>query len=151
MIATFHGSWNVGIKPVAFTVSPSCRLLTQFAALQYLNTFLYTSMENQRLYHDRHHGSVWIRPCSSVAEICCNLLSSFVHLQILQCRTPAQRLFIMKSFFGHVPDLVKHTVAMDVVEYAYNEYANALQRCQLASEFYGNEFQIFKVFFVISS
>ena len=35
--------------------------------------------------------------------------------------------------------------ASDVVEYAYNEYANASQRLALLEDFYGPSFQLFKV------
>lgn len=52
---------------------------------------------------------------------------------------------MINSLYGHVVELMKHSVAADVVEMAYNDYANALQRSKMASEFYGAEFKLFKV------
>ncbi len=40
--------------------------------------------------------------------------------------------------------MIKHADAGEVVETAYNEYANGKQRTALVQEFYGSEFALFK-------
>ena len=47
-------------------------------------------------------------------------------------------------FYNNVVRLVKHTEASEIVELAYNEYANASQRSLLVQEFYGPQFALFK-------
>ena len=40
--------------------------------------------------------------------------------------------------------LVRHTEAAEILEIAYNDYANATQRAALVIEFYGPQFSLFK-------
>lgn len=62
------------------------------------------------------------------------------------CRTKEQRDFLFKrTLYGNVRKLVKHKDAAEVVEYAYDEFANAHQRQALVEEFYGPSFSLFKV------
>ena len=58
--------------------------------------------------------------------------------------TPTQRGHLMTCFYNHVPTLVRHKEASDLIELAYNEYANAQQRSLLVQEFYGPQFALFK-------
>ncbi|XP_052095978.1 pumilio homolog 3-like [Mytilus californianus] len=51
---------------------------------------------------------------------------------------------VFKSFHGNVRKLVRHREASDLVEFAYNEYANAPQRLSLLEDFYGPSFILFK-------
>ncbi|XP_048763203.2 pumilio homolog 3-like isoform X2 [Ostrea edulis] len=51
---------------------------------------------------------------------------------------------VIKSFHGSIRKLVRHTEACEVVELAYNDYANAGQRLSLLEEFYGPSFTFFK-------
>ena len=51
---------------------------------------------------------------------------------------------MISSLYGHVCKLIRHAEASEVVEFAYNEYANRTQRTALVQEFYGSEFAIFK-------
>lgn len=56
----------------------------------------------------------------------------------------AERAEVIKSLYGHVRKLIRHSEAGDVVEVAYNDYANATQRKALIQEFYGTDFALFK-------
>ena len=40
--------------------------------------------------------------------------------------------------------MVRHTEAAEILEIAYNDYANAGQRAALVKEFYGPQFSLFK-------
>jgi len=51
---------------------------------------------------------------------------------------------VISALYGHVRALVRRSEASEVVEFAYNEYANLEQRTCLVLEFYGSEFAIFK-------
>lgn len=51
---------------------------------------------------------------------------------------------MIASLYGHVRKLIRHSEAGEVVEIAYNDYANAAQRTALIQEFYGSEFALFK-------
>ncbi|XP_062611509.1 pumilio homolog 3-like [Saccostrea cucullata] len=51
---------------------------------------------------------------------------------------------VIKSFHGSVRKLVRHAEASEVVELAYNDYANASQRLSLLEDFYGPSFTLFK-------
>ena len=51
---------------------------------------------------------------------------------------------MIRAFYGQVRTLIRHAEASDVVEFAYNEYANRDQRAALVQEFYGSEFAVFK-------
>jgi len=68
----------------------------------------------------------------------------FFVIKMIKYGTIAHREHIIKSFYGHVTELMRHNFGADVVEYAYNDFANAQQRSMLASEFYGPEFILFK-------
>ena len=46
--------------------------------------------------------------------------------------------------YGHVTKLVRHREAVDVVEAAYNDHTNAVQRSMLTQEFYGPQYALFK-------
>ena len=51
---------------------------------------------------------------------------------------------MISSLYGHVRKLIRHSEAGEIVELAYNDYANAAQRTALIQEFYGSEFALFK-------
>ena len=51
---------------------------------------------------------------------------------------------MISSLYGHVRKLIRHTEGAEVVEMAYNDYANLGQRTALVQEFYGTEFALFK-------
>lgn len=62
----------------------------------------------------------------------------------MSCSKPSQREILISMLYNNVVRLVKHTEAAEIVELAYNEYANALQRAMLIQEFYGPQFALFK-------
>ncbi|CAH1774282.1 unnamed protein product [Owenia fusiformis] len=70
--------------------------------------------------------------------------SKFFVKKMLKHGTKAQRNHILKCFYGHVKKLIRHAEAAEVVEYGYNDWANAPQRAALVEEFYGPSFALFK-------
>ena len=62
----------------------------------------------------------------------------------LRYSSTEERGHVIRSLYGHVLKLVRHNEACDIVEVAYNDYANAKQRTALVQEFYGTEFALFK-------
>ncbi|XP_067289770.1 pumilio homolog 3 [Pseudorasbora parva] len=51
---------------------------------------------------------------------------------------------VMLAFKGKVRQMLRHSEASSVVEYAYNDKAILSQRLMLTEELYGNTFQVFK-------
>lgn len=49
------------------------------------------------------------------------------------------------GFKGKVRQMLRHSEASSVVEYAYNDKAILSQRLMLTEELYGTTFQVFKV------
>ena len=58
--------------------------------------------------------------------------------------TASERGHVISSLYGHVRRMVRHSEAAEVLEIAYNDYANASQRAALVKEFYGPQFSLFK-------
>ena len=58
--------------------------------------------------------------------------------------SPVQRSQLIKCYYSHVQSLVRHKEAIELVELAYNDYANASERSLLIQEFYGPQFAVFK-------
>ena len=58
--------------------------------------------------------------------------------------TPEQRGNLITMLYNNVLRLVKHTEASEIVELAYNDYANATQRSLMLQEFYGPQYALFK-------
>lgn len=52
---------------------------------------------------------------------------------------------VMQTFKGHVRQMLRHSAASTVIEYAYNDKAMLAQRLMLADELYGNTYAICKV------
>ena len=52
---------------------------------------------------------------------------------------------VMLAFKGKVKQMLRHTEASSVVEYAYDEKAVLAQRLMLTEELYGNTFTVCKV------
>ena len=66
-------------------------------------------------------------------------------MKMLRYGTKEHRAHIMTCLHGQICKLVRHREAAEVLEMAYNNYANAKQRSALLEEFYGPRFAIFKV------
>ncbi|PIO75515.1 CPL domain protein [Teladorsagia circumcincta] len=74
-----------------------------------------------------------------------NKYAHFFVLRMLKYGTKEQRNMIISSFRGHAVSLMRIVYAAEVLEVAYNEYANAQQRFDIISEFYGKEFVLFRL------
>ncbi|KAK2721895.1 hypothetical protein QYM36_004017, partial [Artemia franciscana] len=68
----------------------------------------------------------------------------FYILKVLRYGTKEQRQNVIQMFRGHVVSLLRHKIGSKVLETAYNDWANALERAEICQEFYGPEFKIFK-------
>uniref|UniRef100_A0A8C7WUZ0 Pumilio RNA-binding family member 3 n=1 Tax=Oryzias sinensis TaxID=183150 RepID=A0A8C7WUZ0_9TELE len=51
---------------------------------------------------------------------------------------------VMQTFKGHVRQMLRHSAASTIIEYAYNDKAMLAQRLMLADELYGNTYAICK-------
>ncbi|XP_050711050.1 pumilio homolog 3-like [Eriocheir sinensis] len=69
--------------------------------------------------------------------------SRFFVLKILRYGSRAQKDHVISSLKGQVVKLMKHKTASDVVELAFNDYANAKQRSMMIQEFFGPQFRLF--------
>jgi len=58
------------------------------------------------------------------------------------CRTSEQREYLFRQFKGKCEEMMRHTYAALILEYAYNDYANAQQRFMIVREFYGQQFTL---------
>ncbi|KAJ3087344.1 hypothetical protein HK102_011301 [Quaeritorhiza haematococci] len=76
-------------------------------------------------------------------ELAKNHYGRFIVSKLLNL-CPNHRNDVIKSFYGKVRKLIRHSDAAMVVEEAYSQYANAEQRSALLEEFYGPEFALFK-------
>lgn len=78
-----------------------------------------------------------------IVELSKNRYAHFFVLKILRYGTRAQKDEVINSLKGNVVKLMKNKIASDVVELAYNDYANAKQRSMMIQEFFGPHFRIF--------
>ncbi|XP_034565560.1 pumilio homolog 3 [Notolabrus celidotus] len=51
---------------------------------------------------------------------------------------------LMQTFKGHVRQMLRHSMASSIIEYAYNDKAVLAQRLMLSEELYGNTFTVCK-------
>ncbi|XP_003387437.1 PREDICTED: pumilio homolog 3-like [Amphimedon queenslandica] len=70
--------------------------------------------------------------------------AKFVIKALFRYSSPVQRSQLIKCYYNHVQSLVRHKEAVELVELAYNDYANASERSLLVQEFYGPQFAVFK-------
>ncbi|EPB70319.1 CPL domain protein [Ancylostoma ceylanicum] len=68
----------------------------------------------------------------------------FFVLRMLKYGTKDQRATIIRAFRGHAVSLMRIVYAAEVLECAYNDFANAQQRFDIVSEFYGKQFVMFQ-------
>ncbi|XP_041360109.1 pumilio homolog 3-like [Gigantopelta aegis] len=80
----------------------------------------------------------------NIVGMCKSKYAKFVIRKLLKYGTKQQRSFVIKQFHGKVRKLVRHREASEILELAYNEYANAAQRLSIMEEFYGPSFTLFK-------
>ena len=77
-------------------------------------------------------------------EIAKSQYGKFIVSKILNF-CPDYRKGVIESFYGNVRKIIKHRHAGLVLEEAYSQFANSMQRTHLLAEFYGSEFVLFKV------
>ncbi|CAG9537190.1 unnamed protein product [Cercopithifilaria johnstoni] len=68
----------------------------------------------------------------------------FFVIKMLKHGSTVQRQIIFDAFRGHCVSLLRVSSAAQVLESAYNDYANAQQRYNIIIEFYGVDFAYFK-------
>uniref|UniRef100_A0A8R1XL68 CPL domain-containing protein n=2 Tax=Onchocerca volvulus TaxID=6282 RepID=A0A8R1XL68_ONCVO len=82
-----------------------------------------------------------------VPEIICMAKSKYARffvMKMLKYGSMIQRQIIFDAFRGHCVSLLRLSSAAQVLESAYNDYANAQQRYNIIVEFYGVDFAYFK-------
>ncbi|XP_064458359.1 pumilio homolog 3-like [Ornithodoros turicata] len=79
-----------------------------------------------------------------VVPMCKSTYAKFIVLKMLMKGTKKQRENVIKAFNTHIVSLMNHSEAGSIIEYYYNEHANAVQRSQLLQEFYSRDFALFK-------
>ncbi|CAJ0576073.1 unnamed protein product, partial [Mesorhabditis spiculigera] len=65
--------------------------------------------------------------------------------RMLKYGSRQQRSTIIDAFRGHAVAMLGNVFSADILESVYNEYANAQQRFDMITEFYGKEFVIFRL------
>lgn len=68
----------------------------------------------------------------------------FLVCKYMEYGTSAQRTDIIKSFHGHIKELMRNKEAAVIVDEIYAKFSNAAQKLALVEEFYGPEFAVFK-------
>ncbi len=74
-------------------------------------------------------------------------LVPFVYISIIiyvVLSTTNERGHVISTLYGKVRKLIRHSEASEIVEIAYNDWANASQRDNLLSEFYGPIVALYK-------
>uniref|UniRef100_A0AAU7VFU8 Pumilio-like protein 3 n=1 Tax=Enchytraeus coronatus TaxID=208440 RepID=A0AAU7VFU8_9ANNE len=79
-----------------------------------------------------------------ILEMMKSLYAKFIVRKFLKYGTKGQRDCIFTALKGHIRKLVRHKEAADIIECAYNMFANATQRAAMVEEFYGPLFLIYK-------
>lgn len=103
------------------------------------------AIECYESYGTAEHRNMLFEEVKDVVVLMCkSRYAKFIVMQILRKGTPEQKEHIIKAFNTHVVSLVNHCEAAAVVEYFYNEQANALQRSKLLQEFYSRDLALFK-------
>uniref|UniRef100_A0A0M3J8S8 Protein penguin (inferred by orthology to a D. melanogaster protein) n=1 Tax=Anisakis simplex TaxID=6269 RepID=A0A0M3J8S8_ANISI len=83
--------------------------------------------------------------CPEIVRMSKSKYARFFVTKMLKNGSAAQRNIIINAFRGHCVSLMRIQWAAEVLETAYNDYANAEQRSNIVSEFYGKEYLLFKV------
>ncbi|XP_071118685.1 pumilio homolog 3-like [Haliotis cracherodii] len=91
-----------------------------------------------------HRTAVMEEIKDDIVSMCKSKYAKFVIRKILKYGSKQQRNFMFKTFHGNVRKLIRHREAVEILEFAYNEYANAPQRLSMMEEFYGPSFTLFK-------
>ncbi|PAV71204.1 hypothetical protein WR25_26719 [Diploscapter pachys] len=81
---------------------------------------------------------------SEIVRMTKSKYAKFFVMKMLKNGNRHQRETIMNAFRGHAVSLLRITHSAEVLETAYNDFANAQQRFDIISEFYGKEFVLFR-------
>lgn len=92
---------------------------------------------------DEYRTALFEEVKGEIVKLCTNRYSRFIVLKILNYGTRQQKDDVINAVKGKVVKLMKSKIACDIVELAYNDYANAKQRSMLVQEFYGPGFRLF--------
>ncbi|CAJ0914174.1 unnamed protein product, partial [Mesorhabditis belari] len=65
--------------------------------------------------------------------------------RMLKYGTKLQKQIIIEAFKGHAVSMLANIYSADILESVYNEYADAQQRFNIITEFYGQEFVVFRI------
>ncbi|ELU16136.1 hypothetical protein CAPTEDRAFT_163846 [Capitella teleta] len=64
--------------------------------------------------------------------------------RLLKYGTKVQRNFVFSQMKGNICRFIKHAQAGEIVEYAFNEFANVSERTAMIEEFFGPCYQLYK-------
>ncbi|KAG8236484.1 hypothetical protein J437_LFUL016632, partial [Ladona fulva] len=81
---------------------------------------------------------------SNYVEICKSKYGSYTVRKLLKSGIRKIKNEIIGSLMGHIVKLMSHKIAAPVVSDSYELYSNAVQRCCLKQEFYGDMFRLSK-------
>ena len=81
---------------------------------------------------------------TQIIPICKTKYSKFLITSFLKRGNSQQRAQIMSLFSGHVRELLRHTEGGQVLELAYNDFADKEQRREIHLEIFSPEFKHFK-------
>ncbi|GAB1598326.1 pumilio homolog 3-like [Argonauta hians] len=79
-----------------------------------------------------------------VVEMVESKYAKFIVRKFLTYGSKSERSAVFKSLCGQASRLIRHREASEVIEFAYNEYANATQRQALLEDFYGATYKFLK-------
>jgi len=79
-----------------------------------------------------------------ILEMTQSKYAKFFVRKLLKYGTKAQKSYVFRCLYGNVRKLIRHKEAAEIVEIAYNDFANANQRSSLIEEFYGPSYALFK-------
>ncbi|CAI8007949.1 Pumilio homolog 3 [Geodia barretti] len=91
-----------------------------------------------------HHTTIFTELKDHVVQLSKSKYAKFAVKAMMRLGTPEQRHQLISGLYGNVHRLARHKEAADVLETAYNDYANSSERANLVQEFYGRKFALFK-------
>jgi pumilio family protein 6 len=92
----------------------------------------------------QQHTTIFNELKDHIVELSKSKYAKFTVKAMMRLCTPEQRHQLISALYGSVHRLARHREAAEVVETAYNDYANASERAALVQEFYGRKFALFK-------
>lgn len=84
---------------------------------------------------------------SEIVTMSKSAYAKFFVSKILKYGSKHQRNIVINAFHGHCVSLFKNSISAKIIETIYNDHADANQRFNIVSEFYGPEYILFRVSF----